>query len=206
MKHTHQHLYLSLVPLLWLAPPAQASDIHLEAAEHERKPITSPTSPTVERGKYLVTVLACNNCHTPLKSGPNGPERDMTRMLSGHPAGVKMGPAQKLGGGWQWTASTSNTAFAGPWGVSYAPNLTPDPETGLGAWEVGTFVKALQKGAHLGTGRPILPPMPAEAFGQLTESDLKAIFAYLKTIPPIKNMPPESQPSHPSGILPAAKE
>jgi hypothetical protein len=87
--------------------------------------------------------------------------------------------------------AATNTAWAGPWGVSFTANLTQDPETGLGTWTEETFVQALKTGKHMGLGRPILPPMPWPMYGQLDEADLRAIFAYLKTVPPIKNRVPE---------------
>ena len=55
------------------------------------------------------------------------------------------------------------TAWAGPWGVSYAANLTPDKRTGIGAWTADQFIKTMRTGKHLGVGRPVLPPMPVEA-------------------------------------------
>src|SRR5688572_5524004 len=88
---------------------------------------------SVERGAYLVRAMGCNDCHTPWKMGPRGPEPDMTRALTGHPADVVMPPPPSLPPGpWIWMGAATNTAFAGPWGVSFTANLTPDPETGLG--------------------------------------------------------------------------
>src|SRR4051812_37440324 len=55
------------------------------------------TEVSIQRGKYLVTTGGCNDCHTPWKMGEKGPEPDMLRMLSGHPATVKVGPGPKLG-------------------------------------------------------------------------------------------------------------
>ena len=79
------------------------------------------------------------------------------------------------------------TAWVGPWGTSFARNLTPDKETGLGSWTEEMFIKALRTGKDMGEGRPILPPMPWEDFGKSTDSDLKAVFAYLKSLKPVKN-------------------
>src|SRR5512140_878398 len=135
----------------------------------------------VERGKYLVTLGGCNDCHTPWKMGPKGPEPNMTRMLSGHPEGAKLPPPPALPPG-PWAVVTAPlSAWSGPWGVSYAANLTPDDETGIGAWDENVFIKAIRSGKHLGSGRDILPPMPWEAYRQVTDDDLKAIFAYLKS-------------------------
>lgn len=83
------------------------------------------------------------------------------------------------------------TAFVGPWGISYASNLTPDRETGIGAWSEKDFMLAMRKGKHLGVGRPILPPMPWQSVGSLSDPDLRALFAYLKSQPPVKNKVPE---------------
>lgn len=79
------------------------------------------------------------------------------------------------------------TATIGPWGASFAANLTPDIETGIGGWQPEMFINALRTGKHLGAGRPILPPMPWQTIGTLSDEDLRAIFAYLKSLPPIKN-------------------
>lgn len=147
----------------------------------------------VERGRYLVAIGGCNDCHTPMKMGAKGPEPDMSRMLSGHPEMLKMPPAPKLGQGpWVWVAAGTNTAFAGPWGVSYTANLTPDRMTGLGIWNEEMFVKTIRTGRHWGVGRPILPPMPYQNVAQLTDEDLKSVFAYLQSIPPVKNQVPDA--------------
>ena len=148
----------------------------------------------VARGKYLVSIAGCNDCHTPFKMGPKGPHPDMSRMLSGHPEKLKMPPAPQLPPGpWVWIGAGTNTAFAGPWGISYTPNLTPH-KTGLADWTEEMFIKAIRTGKHLGVGRPIMPPMPWPAYSQMTDSDLKAVFAFLRSIPPIANQPPPYAP------------
>jgi hypothetical protein len=154
----------------------------------------------LERGAYLVKIMGCNHCHTPYKLGPQGPEPDMARQLSGHPAELVMPKAPALGGGpWAWVAAATNTAFAGPWGVSFTANLTPDAETGLGKWTAETFIATMRTGRHEGKGRPVLPPMPVENLAHLEDSDILALFAYLQSIPPVKNRvpapidPPEAQ-------------
>src|SRR3954464_5363615 len=152
---------------------------------------TADNSTRVSRGAYLVRAMGCNDCHTPFKMGPNGPEPDMSRQLTGHPAGLTMPPAPKLPEGpWVWTAAATNTAFAGPWGVSFTANLTPDPETGLGRWTEDMFVAAMRTGRHQGKGRPILPPMPYPSVGSLNDEDIRAVFAYLQSLPPVSNRVP----------------
>jgi mono/diheme cytochrome c family protein len=153
----------------------------------------------VARGKYLVTTGACEDCHTPWTPSPKGPPApDPTRMLSGHPASVRLTPPPRLPEGWGMVASATNTAFAGPWGVSYAANLTPDKETGLGNWTEEMFISALRKGRHAGVERQILPPMPWPAYAQMSDQDLKAIFAYLRSVKPIKNAVPSPAPPMPA--------
>ncbi|MCZ6730327.1 MAG: diheme cytochrome c-553 [SAR324 cluster bacterium] len=147
-----------------------------------------------ERGKYLVTIGGCNDCHTPFKMGPKGPHPDMSRLLSGHPENLKMPPAPELPPGpWIWIGAGTNTAFAGPWGISYSANLTPH-NSGIGDWSEEMFIKALRTGKHLGVGRPIMPPMPWLNYAAMTDADLKAVFAFLKSIPPIANNPPPYAP------------
>jgi hypothetical protein len=147
-----------------------------------------------------VRTSGCHDCHTPWKIGEAGPEPDMSRALTGHPADLVMPPPPTLPEGpWLWIGSASNTAFAGPWGVSFAANLTPDPETGLGKWTLDTFMQTIRTQRHEGKGRPLLPPMPAAVYAQLTDEDLSAVFAYLQSLPPVKNRvpapvdPPEAQ-------------
>ena len=146
------------------------------------------------RGKRLVDSHDCHACHTPMKMGAKGPEPDMTKALSGHPEKLVMPPPPKLDGVWGWVGSSSNTAFAGPWGITYAINLTSDPDTGIGKWREEDFVLALKTGKHMGVGRPIMPPMPWSAYRNLSDIQLRAMFAYLKTIPPVKNRVPEYAP------------
>lgn len=163
-------------------------------------PVTAATPEEVARGKYLVTVAGCNDCHTPWQMGPNGPEPDMSRMLSGHPAGMNLPPPPKLPEGpWIMTAIGTNTAWSGPWGVSFTANLTPDPETGLGKWTLRNFVDTIRTGRHMGRGRPILPPMPIPAYKHFTDDDFKAIYSYLRTIPVVQNRVPEPLPPPASG-------
>lgn len=157
-----------------------------------------PTAPPadkaqVERGKYLVMIGGCHDCHTPKKMGPKGPELDTTRLLSGHPEDSKLPAPPKLPPGpWMAVAAWDLTAWSGPWGISYAFNVTPDENTGIGIWSEETFIKTLRTGRHMGTSRPILPPMPWEMYKNFTDGDLKAVYTYLRSIPPIKNRVPEA--------------
>jgi mono/diheme cytochrome c family protein len=150
----------------------------------------------VAHGKYLVTTGGCADCHTPKIYTPNGPVPDSTRSLSGFQAGEKL-PALDLKyvAPGNWVVTESNfSGWVGPWGISYAANLTPDNATGIGALTEEMFIKTLRDGKWMGVGRPLLPPMPWQNMSQLTDQDLKAIYAYLKSIKPIHNQVPQPVP------------
>ena len=147
----------------------------------------------VERGRALVEFGSCNDCHTPMKMTAKGPTPDMERMLSGHPENAAL-PAPPPGSdAWVMRGAASGTAFAGPWGISYAANLTSDRVTGVaGVWTEETFIKTMRTGRHWGVARPILPPMPWQSLNSLSDDDLKAIFAYLRTTKPVRNTVPDA--------------
>jgi mono/diheme cytochrome c family protein len=169
---------LALAVLLPLVGPAAAQE-------------TDP----VKRGEYLVTAMGCGDCHTPFMMGPNGPEPDMTKMLSGHPQEIVITEQAGLSDPWLAASSMTNTAHSGPWGVSFSANLTSDPETGvLRDYSEDQFIQMMRTGRKQGQGRAILPPMPWPPFGKLTDDDLKAIFAYLRQIPPVSNKVPDPVP------------
>lgn len=179
--------------------PAQARGEAAPAGAPAVEPAVSgapaaASSELVAGGRYLVTVIGCNDCHTPMKMGKTGPEPDMTRMLSGHPEGMKLSPPPKLEGPWGMAGTHTLTAWAGPWGISYSMNLTPDDNTGIGIWTEDMFIRSMRSGKHMGTSRTILPPMPWPWYGKMRDEELKAIFAYLKSIPPIKNRVPDPTP------------
>jgi mono/diheme cytochrome c family protein len=134
----------------------------------------------IERGRYLVTIAACHDCHSP-KVEMMAP--DPARPLSGRPATTQP-PMQ---GTAEIRASLDLTAWSGPWGNSYAANLTPDPETGIGArYDEAAFIKTIRTGKKP-EGEALAPPMPWNVYSQMTDEDLKAIFAYLRTVKPVKN-------------------
>src|SRR5262245_42842147 len=147
------------------------------------------SQPCAERGKYLVEVAGCHDCHTPYKNG----QPDMTKMLMGHPQDIKVQLA-KLPAPWSLAATDTNTAWMGPWGVSFSTNLTPERSTGIGLWTEQMFMDTIRKGKHGGTGRDILPPMPWPGYAKFTDQDLKSIFAYLKTVPAMSNKVPQPIP------------
>jgi cytochrome c2 len=147
----------------------------------------------VKRGEYLVTIMGCNDCHSPKKMGPNGPEIISELLLSGYPSDrpvVKFdNPLLKEGFGMFYP---DLTAAAGPWGVSFAANLTPD-QSGIGTWTEEQFKRALTQGKFKGIegARMLLPPMPWFNYTVLKDEDVSAIFAYLKSIKPVLNVVPQ---------------
>jgi mono/diheme cytochrome c family protein len=118
----------------------------------------------VERGKYLVTLASCTDCHTP---GFFFGKPDMARFLGGSEVGFEIPDL----------------------GVFVGPNLTPDKETGLGNWTDEQIVAALKTG-HRPDGRMLAPIMPWKALASLTQEDALAIVAYLRSLPPVKNKVP----------------
>ncbi|MBI5916021.1 MAG: diheme cytochrome c-553 [Bacteroidetes bacterium] len=163
------------------------------AASAEKK--MSPEE-QVERGAYLVGIMGCNDCHTPKMMTPQGPAPDPKLLLSGHPASEQLPPIADKSVLKSYALFNMNqTAAIGPWGTSFAGNLTPDG-TGLGNWTLEQFGKAMKQGKAKGldNGRMLLPPMPWLNYASLSSDDLSAIFAYLKSLPPVKNIVPAPMP------------
>lgn len=152
----------------------------------------------IDRGKQLVVEGNCDYCHTPLVETREGPMPDMKRRFSGHPqdAGIPKLPDAEIGSP-EWIAFLATldaTEWAGPWGIVFSKNITPDAETGIGKWTEETFVETMRSGVHVDLKRGILPPMPWEDYGKLSDQDLRAIFAYLMTVPPVRNAVPKPVP------------
>ncbi|MCF3111521.1 c-type cytochrome [Niabella sp. CC-SYL272] len=156
------------------------------------QPTTTDAATMVTRGEYLVTISGCNDCHSPKKMGPNGPEVIPETMLSGYPANrpiSQFDSALAQRGIAQFNEDM--TAAAGPWGISFASNLTSD-DSGAGSWPLENFKNALRHGKFKGmdAARSLLPPMPWFNLAKLTDEDIQAIHAYLKTTRPVKNVAP----------------
>ncbi|MBS1501022.1 MAG: c-type cytochrome [Bacteroidetes bacterium] len=150
----------------------------------------------VRRGNYLVTSMGCNDCHSPKKMGPNGPFVDTARTLSGFRSDAPVPTAspedvEKH----QIVFAGDLTGFVGPWGTSFAANITSDG-TGIGNWSLDQFKNAIRNGKYMGLKeeRNLMPPMPWEAYRNLNDADLEAIFAYLKSTKPVKNVVPSYRP------------
>ncbi len=147
-------------------------------------------------GEHLSIIGGCGDCHTPKKMTPNGPVPDNSLLLSGHPAQLPAPDIDRKEIESKGLAVTQDlTAWVGPWGISYAANLTPDA-TGIGGWQESNFITALREGKYKGmpAGRSLMPPMPWEFFKEMSDDEIKAIFAYLKSIKPINNLVPQYQP------------
>jgi len=176
---------------------------------NDSKSMNSPSSVTgnkdssisidsiVKRGEYLVAITGCNDCHSPKVMGPNGPAIDTNRTLSGFPDErpiPQFDPAQIVKG--FVMVNGDMTAAGGPWGTTFAANITSD-ETGIGNWSEQQFKTALTHGKFRGLdgGRPLMPPMPWQNFVNISNEDLTAIFQYLKATKPVKNLVPAFQPA-----------
>ncbi len=160
---------------------------------------TLSSAELVKRGEYLVNAVGCDDCHTPKTMTAEGPVPDASRRFMGHPAEEPFESSDAMtkliGDTHVGIFSAGFTASAGDWGVSYAANLTPD-DTGIGTWTEAQFIKAIREGKSKGMDgtRPLLPPMPWPVYRNFNDDDLKAIFAYLQSVPPIKNVVPNPKP------------
>ncbi len=145
----------------------------------------------VKKGNHLVNTLGCNDCHSPKIMTEHGPIPDPDRLLSGHPANEQL-PSYDTEITKNYVLLNMNgTAAVGPWGTSFAGNLTPD-ETGIGSWSESQFITSIKHGKYKGLegSRQLLPPMPWQGYAELSDEDIKAIFVYLKSLKPVENIVP----------------
>ena len=161
----------------------------------DKAPIASQAE-MISRGEYLVAAIGCDDCHSPKRMGARGPEVIPELRLSGYPADRPVMPPDTgaLKKGWMLFGGDLTQAV-GPWGTSFSANITSDG-TGIGNWTENHFITAMRTGKMKGleNGRPMLPPMPWFNFAKFTDEDLKSIFAYLKSTPPIPNVVPAPIP------------
>ncbi|MEP6948873.1 MAG: diheme cytochrome c-553 [Ginsengibacter sp.] len=150
----------------------------------------------VKYGEHLVLIAGCNDCHTPKKMTSTGPEPDFSLALSGHPSKMPPPDVDRKAMESNGLAVTNDlTAWVGPWGISYAANITSD-STGIGTWSEAQFILCLREGKWKGIAgnRQLLPPMPWQSsFKFFTDDEIKAVFAYLKSTKPIKNVEPGAE-------------
>lgn len=179
------HLRRALIRRAWLWGSAAAAFAVVLAAESGAAQQRAGTPPaagaSIERGRYLVNITGCHDCHSPKSKGMT-PDPD--RLLSGRPSTTKM-PSKADG---EIHASLDFTAFWGPWGQTVASNLTPDPATGLPGrgYNEKTFLQAMRTGKKP-NGTAVQPPMPVEVYQNLSDDDLRSIWMYLQTLKPIRN-------------------
>lgn len=151
----------------------------------------------VKWGEHIVTISGCHDCHSPKKMTDHGPEIDSTSLLSGHPSYLPPPDVNRkeLETKGLVLAAADLTSWIGPWGISFSANLTPD-ETGLGNWSEQQFMYSMRQGKFKGLAgsRSLLPPMPWQMYKHMTDAELKAVFAFLKTTPPIENIVPGAIP------------
>lgn len=150
----------------------------------------------VKRGDYLVNSIGCDDCHSPKKMGAHGPEIIPELRFSGYPADRPVGKVDtgSIMKGWSmFGPDFTNTA--GMWGMSFAGNISSD-ETGIGNWTEEQFMTALRKGKYKGLegSRDLLPPMPWFVYKNMSDEDIRSIFAYLKTTKPVRNIVPAPKP------------
>lgn len=158
----------------------------------EKKPVAMDSTEKVKRGEYLVSIIGCDDCHSPKRMGPMGPEIIPELRLSGYPSSrpIQKADSKVVKQGWALLGSDLTSAV-GPWGMSFSGNLTSD-ETGIGNWTEENFLRAIRQGKYKGleNSRPLLPPMPWFVYKNMSDEDLKSIFAYLKTVKPVENVVP----------------
>lgn len=180
---------LLAIALLSCCKGFQESEIPVSEIQHQE---------SVKRGEYLVGIMDCAACHTPKIFTPNGPILDTDRLFSGFNSenDVPKLSADELETAKKWVLFSGDmTAAAGPWGISYTANISSD-DTGIGTWSFEQFKRAITQGKYKGleSGRPLLPPMPWQAYKDLKEEDLRAIYDYLKSTKPIDNVVPPPTP------------
>ncbi|WP_018478800.1 c-type cytochrome [Pontibacter roseus] len=194
-------IYLFISSLLLFSILVLSTPVLKESPAKNTKTVATVTAllqdqEQIKLGEHLVLISACHDCHTPKKMGAKGPEMDFGRALSGHPANlpppdIDRAEIEKKG----LAVTQTLTSWVGPWGISYAANLTSDA-TGIGTWTEKHFFTAIRQGRHKGleTSRMLLPPMPWDMYRNMTDEELRAVFAYLKSIKPIKNVVPAPAP------------
>ncbi|MDH4093002.1 MAG: diheme cytochrome c-553 [Cyclobacteriaceae bacterium] len=168
----------------------------LPAAEAMEKPNFGGYETQVLWGEHLVTIAGCGDCHTPKKMTPMGPADDSTLLLSGHPENLPAPDVDRKQTESKGLVVTADfTAWIGPWGITYSANLTPD-ETGIGNWTEEQFIYAIKNSISKGLpgSRPLMPPMSMMPVKHMTVDELKAVFAFLKTLKPIKNVSVQPTP------------
>jgi Cytochrome c len=191
MKKTF--LFTLVLTIIVLAPTFYSCSNNSEKQNGTKAIVEQPKQEdAIKQGQHLVMIMGCNDCHSPKKMGPQGPEIIADQMLSGYPSDrpiVKFDSKLIREGFSMFYPDLA--AAAGPWGISFAGNLTPD-NTGIGNWTEEQFKRAMTEGKFKGLegSRTLLPPMPWVNYKSLTNDEIHSIFTYLKSIKPVKNIVP----------------
>ena len=202
MNMKSKTLQITVVVLSVMAVIAACSEASSNDKEIKKEDISTirkkEKDELIARGRYLVTVSGCNDCHSPKIMTSMGPIPDTTRLMSGYPSEKGIPTlSEALAKDQSWVKMSHDvTAFAGPWGMTFGANLTPDEATGIGNWTEEVFVKTIRTGKHLGQegGRPVMPPMPWYMIAKMTDEDLSSMYQYLMSLPAISNRVPAPIP------------
>jgi len=202
MKKLTVIIFLALVPAIFLLSKCNTGTKSGSAQADTTSAVASASafggySTPEEWGHHIVTIAGCGDCHTPKKMTPAGPVENMDLALSGHPANMPIANVERKEMESKGAIVTNDlTSWIGPWGVSYAANITSDSTTGIGNWSLDQFMLCIRKGKYMGLekARDLLPPMPWQAFQNMTDNELNAVFAYLKSTKPIHNIVPQPAP------------
>ena len=201
MKKLSVIIFLALVPAIFLLSKCNTDNDSTQNTGNITSDSTAESyggyKTPEEWGHHIVTIVGCGDCHTPKKMSAMGPVPDMDLDLSGHPANMPSPDIDRKQIESKGLAVTNDlTAWVGPWGISYAANITSDSTTGIGNWTEDQFILCLRKGKYMGLekARDLLPPMPWQGFKEMTDGELKAVFAYLKSTKPIHNIVPQPAP------------
>jgi Cytochrome c len=189
-------LFVSAVSAILLTQCDQVSGENKAGETETPKLAFAGFGSQVKWGEHLVTVSACHDCHTPKKMTDHGPDIDSSLLLSGHPSQLDLPDLNRHELESKGvTATTDLTSWVGAWGISYTANLTSDA-TGIGNWKEEQFIYAIRNGVMKGLpgSRPMLPPMPWQMYRNMTDDELKAIFAYLKSTKRVHNIVPQPTP------------
>lgn len=179
---------LFFIPLLLLILSCMETDKGIAA-----DPADKDTAAWIAQGSHLVTITGCNDCHTPKSFTPNGPQFHADRLLSGFNADQPVPDFDTLRAKAGWVQMNPDmTAAAGPWGITFAANLTQGA-SGAASWPFENFKRAMREGKAKGleNNRMLLPPMPWQNYAALTDDEIKAIYLYLQSIPAVENLPPQ---------------
>ncbi|HSN08844.1 MAG TPA: hypothetical protein VLS85_07390 [Hanamia sp.] len=202
MKKLTFVIFLALVPAIFLLSKCNTETQSGSAQADSTSAVASASSyggysTPEEWGHHIVTIAGCGDCHSPKKMTPAGPVENMDLALSGHPENMPIANVDRKEMESKGVIVTNDlTSWIGPWGVSYAANITSDSTTGIGNWSFDQFKLCIRKGKYMGLekARDLLPPMPWQAFQNMSDSELDAVFLYLKSTKPIHNIVPQPLP------------